>query len=52
MKVLLALEQTRISAGAIRLLSKVKLPAGTDLFLLHVNPIPQQLARVLRRNGF
>jgi nucleotide-binding universal stress UspA family protein len=44
MKVLLALEQTRISAGAIRLLSKVKLPAGTDLFLLHVNPIPQKLA--------
>jgi nucleotide-binding universal stress UspA family protein len=44
MKVLLALEQTRISAGAIQLLSKVKLPRGTDLFLLHVNPIPQKLA--------
>jgi nucleotide-binding universal stress UspA family protein len=44
MKVLLALEQTRISAGAIQLLSKVKLPGGTDLFLLHVNPIPQKLA--------
>jgi nucleotide-binding universal stress UspA family protein len=43
MKVLLALEQTRISAGAIQLLSKLKLPGGTDLFLLHVHPIPQKL---------
>jgi nucleotide-binding universal stress UspA family protein len=43
MKVLLALEQTRISAGAIRFLSKVKFPVGSDFFLLHVNPIPQQI---------
>ena len=43
MKVLLAVEQTRISEGAIQILSKVKLPGGSDLFLLHVNPIPQKI---------
>ena len=43
MKVLLALEQTRISEGAIQILSKLTLPAGSDLFLLHVNPIPQKI---------
>lgn len=43
MKVLLALEQTRISEGAIRILSKLRLPSGSDLFLLHVNPIPQPI---------
>jgi len=44
MNVLLALEQTRISEGAIRILEKMRIPEGSDLFLLHVNPIPQQLA--------
>jgi nucleotide-binding universal stress UspA family protein len=43
MKVLLALDQTRISEGAIRILSKLTLPTGSDLFLLHVNPIPQKI---------
>jgi nucleotide-binding universal stress UspA family protein len=43
MKVLLALEQTRISEGAIQILSKLALPAGSDLFLLHVNPLPQKI---------
>jgi nucleotide-binding universal stress UspA family protein len=43
MKVLLAVEQTRISEGAIHILSKLTLPGGTDLFLLHVNPIPQKI---------
>ena len=43
MKVLLALEQTRISVGAIRIVSKLILPSGSDLFLLHVNPIPQKI---------
>jgi nucleotide-binding universal stress UspA family protein len=43
MKVLLALEQTRISEGAIRLLGKLTLPRGSDLFLLHVTPIPQPI---------
>lgn len=43
MKVLLAVEQTRISEGAIQILGKVKLPGGSDLFLLHVNPIPQKI---------
>ncbi|MGD9851607.1 MAG: universal stress protein [Nitrospirales bacterium] len=53
MKVLLAVEQTRISAGAIRMLSKLMLPSGSDLYLLHVNPIPQKITglakeRILR----
>lgn len=43
MKVLLAVEQTRISEGAIQILSKLTLPDGSDLFLLHVNPIPQKI---------
>lgn len=43
MKVLLAIEQTRISEGAIRMLSKLSLPRHSDLFLLHVNPIPQPI---------
>ena len=43
MKVLLALEQTRISEEAIRMLSKLTLPHGSDLFLLHVIPIPQPI---------
>ena len=43
MKVLLAVEQTRISVGAIRILTKLTLPGGSDLILLHVNPIPQKL---------
>lgn len=43
MKVLLALEQTRISEGAIRMLGKLSLPRHSDLFLLHVNPIPQPI---------
>ena len=43
MKVLLALEQTRISVGAIRILTKVTLPSRSDLFLLHVHPIPQKV---------
>lgn len=43
MKVLLALEQTRISEGAIRILTTLTLPSGSDLFLLHVNPIPQKI---------
>lgn len=43
MKVLLALEHTRISVGAIRILTKLTLPVGSDLFLLHVNPIPQKI---------
>lgn len=53
MKVLLALEQTRISEGAIRILTKIKIPDGSDVFLLHVNPIPQKITglakeRILR----
>lgn len=43
MKVLLAVEQTRISVGAIRILTRLILPGGSDLFLLHVHPIPQQI---------
>ncbi len=43
MKVLLAVEQTRISEGAIQILSKLTLPGGSDLFLLHVNPVPQKI---------
>ena len=43
MKVLLALEQTHISEGAIRILTKLRLPRGSDLFLLHVNPVPQKI---------
>jgi len=43
MKVLLALEQTHISEGAIRILTKLRLPPGSDLFLLHVNPVPQKI---------
>lgn len=53
MKILLAVEQTRISAGAIRMLTKLMLPSGSELFLLHVNPIPQKITglakeRILR----
>lgn len=44
MKVLLALEKTRISTGAIRILNTIKLPVGSDLFLLHVDPMPQQIS--------
>lgn len=43
MRVLLALEQTHISKGAIRILTKLRLPRGSDLFLLHVNPVPQKI---------
>jgi len=43
MKVLLAVEQTRISEGAIQILGKLTLPNGSDLFLLHVQPIPQKI---------
>lgn len=43
MKVLLAVEQTRISVGAVRILTKLMLPPGSELFLLHVNPIPQKI---------
>jgi len=43
MKVLLALEKTRASLGAIRILKKLLLPKGTDLFLLHVHAIPQKI---------
>lgn len=43
MKVLLALEQTRISEGAVRMLSKLTLPRGSDLFLLYVQPVPQPI---------
>ena len=43
MKVLLAVEQTRISVGAIRILTKLTLPGGSDLILLYVNPIPQKM---------
>ncbi|MEO8327061.1 MAG: universal stress protein [Nitrospirota bacterium] len=43
MKVLLAIEQTRISVGAIQMLAKITLPSRSDLFLLHVNPTPQKI---------
>jgi nucleotide-binding universal stress UspA family protein len=43
MKVLLAIEPTRISVGAIRILTSLMLPPGSDLFLLHVHPIPQKI---------
>ncbi|MCA9456878.1 MAG: universal stress protein [Nitrospiraceae bacterium] len=43
MKVLLAVEQTRISEGAIQVLSRLTLPGGSVLFLLHVNPVPQKI---------
>lgn len=43
MNVLLAVEQTRISVGAIRLLTKLMLPPGSDLILLHVHPIPPKI---------
>ncbi|MFZ1746834.1 MAG: universal stress protein, partial [Nitrospirales bacterium] len=43
MRVLLAIEQTRISVGAIRILARLRLPAGSDLFLLHVQPTPQKI---------
>lgn len=43
MKVLLAVEQTRISIGAIRILTRLTLPGGSDLFLLHVHPTPQKV---------
>lgn len=49
MKVLLALEQTRISEGAIRILSRFTLPIGSDLFLLHVNPLPQQIMGLAKK---
>ncbi|WP_447962683.1 universal stress protein [Nitrospira sp. Ecomares 2.1] len=43
MKVLLAVEQTRISVGAIRILTRLSLPVGSHLFLLHVHPVPQKI---------
>ena len=52
MKVLLALEQTRISEGAIRILSRMTLPRGSDLFLLYVNPLPQQIMGLAKKRAF
>ena len=49
MKVLLALEQTRISEGAIRILSRMTLPGGSDLFLLYVNPLPRQIMGLAKK---
>ena len=49
MKVLLALEQTRISEGAIRILSRMTLPGGSDLFLLYVNPLSQQIMGLAKK---
>ena len=49
MKVLLALEQTRISEGAIRILSRMTLPRGSDLFLLYVNPLPRQIMGLAKK---
>ncbi|GJL67018.1 MAG: universal stress protein [Nitrospirales bacterium] len=43
MKVLLAIEKTRISSGAIQILKKLFLPKGSSLFLLHVHSIPQKI---------
>ncbi|WP_447971478.1 universal stress protein [Nitrospira sp. M1] len=43
MKVLLALEKTRVSLSAIRILGKLMLPKGSNLFLLHVHAIPQKI---------
>jgi nucleotide-binding universal stress UspA family protein len=48
MKVLLAAETSRISAGAIRVLRTLRLPRGSDLYLLHVNPIPQKLTGLVK----
>lgn len=43
MKVLLAVEKTGVSLGAIRILKKLLLPKGSNLFLLHVHAIPQKI---------
>ena len=43
MKVLVTLDQTRYSEGAIRFLRHVTLPVGSELFLLHVIPLPQKI---------
>ncbi|GJL64977.1 MAG: hypothetical protein NPIRA04_36310 [Nitrospirales bacterium] len=43
MKVLLAVEKTRASIGAIRILKKLLLPKGSNLFLFHVHAIPQKI---------
>lgn len=48
MKVLLAVEQTRRSLGAIRMLTRFALPGGSDLFLLHVHPIPHQFSGLVK----
>ena len=48
MKVLLAIEPSRISAGAIRVLRTLRLPRGSDLFLLHVNPVPQNFTGLVK----
>lgn len=48
MKVLLAIEPSRISAGAIRVLRTVRLPRGSDLYLLHVNPVHQKFTGLIK----
>jgi nucleotide-binding universal stress UspA family protein len=49
MKVLLAIEKSRVSLGAIRILRKVILPKGSNLFLLHVHAIPQQITGLAKK---
>lgn len=49
MKVLLALEQTPISEGAIRILSRFTLPMDSVLFLLYVNPAPRQILGLAKK---
>jgi hypothetical protein len=48
MKVLLAIEPSRISAEAIRVLRTLRLPRGSDRYLLHVNPVPQNFTGLVK----
>jgi nucleotide-binding universal stress UspA family protein len=48
MKVLLAIEPNRVSLPVLRMFSKLQLPGGSDLFLLHVTSIPRKFTSLVK----
>lgn len=48
MKVLLAVEPSRISDAAVRMLGSLEFSHGADLFLLYVNPVSFTIARLVK----
>jgi nucleotide-binding universal stress UspA family protein len=48
MKVLLAVEPSRVYDGAIRTFDRLYLPPGSELFILYVSPVPQNVPRLVK----